>query len=159
MNSSPSPLLDALVSHQVEFVVIGGHAVIFHGHLRTTEDLDVIIRQSPENRARLLAALREVHAQWIDDEIDPATGLERLHLVNDAYLRSHHLMMLFTRHGFLDIFDFIPGYPNAPVDDVFQSSVCLHGIHYASLHWLRQMKLAAGRHKDLADLESLPDDD
>ena len=40
-----------------EFVVVGGHAVAFHGHPRATKDLDVLVRPSPENAARVYRAL------------------------------------------------------------------------------------------------------
>ena len=40
-----------------EFVVVGGHAVAFHGHPRATKDLDVLVRPSPENAERVYRAL------------------------------------------------------------------------------------------------------
>lgn len=40
-----------------EFVVLGGHAVAFHGHPRATKDLDVLVRPSPENAVRVYRAL------------------------------------------------------------------------------------------------------
>ena len=47
----------ALIAHQVEFMVIGGFAVIYHGHVRATQDLDVFIRGSEENAKRTVAAV------------------------------------------------------------------------------------------------------
>jgi hypothetical protein len=35
--------------------------------------------------------------------------------------------------------------------------VQLDGVRFASLEWLRRMKQAAGRPKDLLDLENLPE--
>lgn len=40
-----------------EFVVIGGHAVAFHGHPRATKDLDVLVRSSSHNATRVYRAL------------------------------------------------------------------------------------------------------
>lgn len=40
-----------------EFVVLGGHAVAFHGHPRATKDLDVLVRPEPANAARVYRAL------------------------------------------------------------------------------------------------------
>ena len=40
-----------------EFVVLGGHAVAYHGHPRATKDLDVLVRASPANAARVYRAL------------------------------------------------------------------------------------------------------
>lgn len=47
-----------LNSHSVEFLVVGGHAVAFHGHPRFTGDIDFLIRASDQNATRLLNALR-----------------------------------------------------------------------------------------------------
>ncbi|MCO4099792.1 MAG: nucleotidyltransferase family protein [Gemmatimonas sp.] len=51
-------LLALLIANQVEFLVAGGHAVAFHGYPRFTEDLDLYVRPSPENAARVMAALQ-----------------------------------------------------------------------------------------------------
>jgi hypothetical protein len=48
-----------LLSRGVHFVVIGGHAVAFHGYPRLTDDLDLLIRPTTENAQRVIAALAE----------------------------------------------------------------------------------------------------
>ena len=40
-----------------EFLIIGGHAVAFHGYLRATDDLDVFFRNTPENIVRIRLSL------------------------------------------------------------------------------------------------------
>lgn len=50
-------LLVELADAGAEFVVLGGHAVAFHGHPRATKDLDVLVRATPANAARVYAAL------------------------------------------------------------------------------------------------------
>lgn len=40
-----------------EFVIVGGYAVGFHGHARAGKDIDILVRPSPENAARVYAAL------------------------------------------------------------------------------------------------------
>ena len=40
-----------------EFAVVGGYAVAFHGHPRATKDLDVLVRATPANSARVFRAL------------------------------------------------------------------------------------------------------
>jgi hypothetical protein len=50
-------LLLSLAEHAVEFVVVGGHAVAFHGHIRATKDLDVLVRTTPKNAERVYRAL------------------------------------------------------------------------------------------------------
>lgn len=152
-------VLEVLTRHGVPFVVIGGHAVNFHGSLRATEDTDVLWIRSPEAERRLLAALGEIEAAFIGNEIDPATGIERTHPVTAAFVRGERLMMLCTLAGFLDLFDHVPGFPEEPVASVWESAVELDGVRFASLAWLRRMKRAAGRPKDLLDLENLPEAD
>ena len=138
------------------FVIIGGHAVVFHGYVRATEDADLIFERTPASEAALLEVLESIHACWISDERDPATGIERLVPVSLSYVRSRNLMMLTTDFGFLDIYDYIPGFPNMPVAEVFSESIELDNLRFVSLHWLRKLKQVAGRHKDLEDLEHLP---
>lgn len=158
MPSTDDPLsvFQLLARAGVQFVIIGGHAVNFHGHVRGTEDADLIFERSPASEAALLEALASIHACWISDDRDPATGLERLVPVSPSYVRGEHLMMLTTDLGFLDLYDYIPGFPETPVAEVFSDSIVLDNLRFVSLRWLRKMKQAAGRHRDLDDLEHLP---
>lgn len=148
-------IFEILRRHGVPFVAVGGHAVYFHGYERLTEDSDVVWRRTPESEAAILAALTEAKAHWIGNEIDPATRIERIYPVTKAYIHSSHLMMLWTSFGFVDLFDYIPGMPEEDVEQLFATSLEADGIRYASLEFLRKMKKAAGRTKDLADLEHL----
>lgn len=150
-------LFEVLTRHGVPFVVIGGHAVNFHGVLRATEDTDILWMRSPEAEAHLFRALQEIDAHFIGDEIDPATGIERTHPVTSSFIRTQRLMMLCTTVGFLDLFDHVPGYPEEPVASVWETAVPLDGVRFASLEWLRRMKQASGRPKDLIDLDNLPE--
>ncbi|HTA88697.1 MAG TPA: hypothetical protein VK745_03955 [Polyangiaceae bacterium] len=50
-------LLLELLDAEAAFVVIGGHAVAFHGHPRATKDLDVLVRPDADNAARVYKAL------------------------------------------------------------------------------------------------------
>ena len=50
-------LLIELHDAGAEFVLLGGHAVAYHGHPRTTKDLDVLVRATPANAARVYRAL------------------------------------------------------------------------------------------------------
>ncbi|MDZ7620121.1 MAG: hypothetical protein U1E05_24220 [Patescibacteria group bacterium] len=55
------------------------------------------------------------------------------------------------------LFDYIPGHPDEPVERLFASAIERGGYRYASLPWLRAMKMAADRSKDRLDLENLPE--
>lgn len=46
-------LLVSLADVGARFMVVGGYAVAFHGHIRATKDLDVYIDPSPENAPRV----------------------------------------------------------------------------------------------------------
>lgn len=52
-------LVAALNRNKVEFVIVGAHAVAFHGYARGTKDLDILIRSTPVNIPRVLAALKD----------------------------------------------------------------------------------------------------
>jgi hypothetical protein len=50
-------LLAAFAASRVEYVLIGGYAVVFHGRPRATKDLDLLVSLDGENRERLVSAL------------------------------------------------------------------------------------------------------
>ena len=154
----PFRLLDVLCNHNVAFVIIGGHAVTYHGFVRATEDIDVVFQRTPDNERSLLRALIETNACWIGNEVDPETGIERTFPVSMPYIRGSRMMMLVTDFGFLDLFDYIPGCPDEPVEQLFNTAVQHGRYRYASLRWLRAMKAAANRPQDQLDLENLPPD-
>lgn len=153
---APFALIDVLLRHKVSMVIIGGYAVIYHGYVRATEDIDILFRRAPENEAALLDALRELEAYWIGTEIDPLTGIERTYPVTAEYVAGTHLMMLGTRFGYLDIFDFVPGVPEADVGELVATAVRADGRPFVSLEWLKRMKRGSSRTKDQEDLRKLP---
>ena len=149
-------VFEVLQSHRIPFVIIGGHAVSFHGYVRGTEDADILWDRTATSEASLVAALVELGAEYIGNEIDPATGIERTFPVTTAFVRSKSLMMLTTRFGFLDLFDYVPGYPQVEIATLLESAIEMDGMRFVSLFWLRLLKQAAARPKDLLDLENLP---
>lgn len=50
-------IVAALNKHLVDFMIIGGWAVVYHGHVRMTEDLDIYIRPTEDNAKRAVAAI------------------------------------------------------------------------------------------------------
>ena len=52
-------LLKCFLSHEVRFLIIGGHAVSYHGYPRFTKDLDLWIDRSEDNAVRVVEALRD----------------------------------------------------------------------------------------------------
>ena len=57
LQSDLSEFVGLLNSRKVEYVVVGGHAVAFHGHPRLTGDIDFFVRPTPENAKRVLRVL------------------------------------------------------------------------------------------------------
>ena len=50
-------LLALFSAHSVEYVIVGAHALAYHGVPRYTGDLDILVRPDPENARRILKAL------------------------------------------------------------------------------------------------------
>ena len=65
-------ILRSFGRHEVEYVLVGGVAGIFHGLGRTTEDVDLFVRPTPQNIAAVRAALHEVYPD--DASIDEITA-------------------------------------------------------------------------------------
>jgi hypothetical protein len=63
-------VLEAFDKHEVDYILIGGVAVIFHGMERLTRDIDVFVKMAPENIEKLRSAL---HAVFDDTSIDEIT--------------------------------------------------------------------------------------
>ena len=49
-----------LNKHDARYLIVGGHACILHGHVRTTEDVDILVEDSLDNFQRVIAALSEL---------------------------------------------------------------------------------------------------
>lgn len=65
MNELPDDFRDLLLELAdggAEFVLVGGHAVAFHGHPRATKDMDVLIRATADNAERVYQALADFGA-------------------------------------------------------------------------------------------------
>jgi hypothetical protein len=58
--------LQALNNQQVEYLLVGGYAVIFHGYPRTTGDMDIWVNRTKENYSKLLKAFKEFRMPVFD---------------------------------------------------------------------------------------------
>lgn len=93
----PGPLLELLVRHEVDFVVVGGLAAAARGSARATFDLDVAYGRDDANLVRLAEALREVDATLRGAPPD-------LPFLLDAETLKRGANFTFsTRHGPLDV--------------------------------------------------------
>jgi predicted nucleotidyltransferase len=134
-------LLKLLNAHNVEFVIIGATAFPVHGYARATLDLDLFIRPDPENARRTLKALKEF-------------GYDVTDLSEDDLLSKKVLIRQYLVET--DVHPFVQG---ITFDQVWKNRVSgTYGnekVYYASLDDLITMKKAAGRAKDIEDLNAL----
>jgi hypothetical protein len=135
--------LRLLNSNGVEYLVVGGYAVGYHGHPRTTGDMDIWVRVSHENAARVVEALREFG--FGQTELDTA-----LFLATDQVIRMGVPPMRIELLTSVSGVEFDTCYARRVVAEVDGVQTGL-----LSLEDLRTNKRAAGRAKDLGDLEAL----
>jgi len=84
-------ILGLLLAQGVEFVLVGGYAAVVHGASFITRDIDICVRFSPNNLAKLDAALRDLHPwhrmtpQHLPFVLDPeaSTRWKNLYLATD----------------------------------------------------------------------------
>jgi hypothetical protein len=147
----PTALLGALARAEVDFVVIGGVAVVVQAMPRFTRDLDICYATDRTNLERLGALLVTLEARLRGVEED-------LPFLPDARtLRRVELLTLTTREGNLDLLVDPPGSPGYPALRRRADVIELDGasVRVASLDDLLAMKRAAGRRQDELDIESL----
>lgn len=136
--------LQLLNDHGVEYLVIGGHAVAFHGYPRATGDLDVWVAVDPDNATRLVSALRQF-------------GFDVPELQPDLFLRFDRVIRMGVPPNRIEIQTGIDG---VRFDDCRPRGITAEldgvGVRFISLADLKANKQASGRYKDLADLEQLP---
>jgi hypothetical protein len=153
-------LLRVLRRHGVDFILIGGFSLAFHGHARGTDDVDVVPDPSPGNIERLWAALDELRAKPRDLEDFRQAEIPPFDL--DSLLRGGS-WLLDTDLGSLDVLQTIA---NVPLGDepwrllrerAMEVELEEIGapILVAGRDDLIELKRAAGRPQDLVDIESL----
>jgi len=138
-------LLSAFNKHEVEYLVIGGHAVSQHSQPRGTKDLDVFIRADEKNSERVYRALVEYGAPLTD--------------VTSADFRNKPdtIFQIGIEPSRVDILQSIPVVTfdhawNNRVDSTIDGTI---PVHFISREDLIDNKLASGRFRDLADVEAL----
>jgi hypothetical protein len=136
--------LQLLNAHQVEYLLVGGYAVGYHGYPRATVDMDIWIGRGAATAERMVAVLREF-------------GFDVPNLSADLFLKDDQIVRMGVPPIRLEIFTSIPGvrfedcYPARIVGEIDGTTVSL-----INLQDLKTNKKASGRNKDLADLENLP---
>jgi len=138
-------VLVALADERAEFVLIGGWAMAVHGRPRATEDLDVLVRATRDNSARVFAALSAFGAPVGLHGVEPPT-FEREGPAYRIGMKPMQIEVLTKISGVS--FDEAA---SAPLHATIDGRV----IPVIGRRALLRNKRAAGRHKDLADAEWL----
>jgi len=128
----------------VEYLLIGGYAVGYHGYPRTTADMDVWVAISAENASKLVAVFHRF-------------GMEDPKLTPELFLQRGKIIRMGVPPMRIEVLTEIDGV-NFGECYAAREVVALDGqkVNLISLPHLRRNKRAAGRHKDLDDLEHLP---
>jgi predicted nucleotidyltransferase len=148
-------ILRELVDGGVEFLLIGGIAVSYHGHVRATKDVDVVPDPTPENLERLAGVLRGLEAQ-----VEGADDFEESELPNPfdpGALELGGNWVLLTRLGRLDIMQWIGDNPlwQQLSPGAIEDQIADLPVKIVSFEDLVRLKELAGRPEDLADLQKL----
>jgi hypothetical protein len=158
----PEPLLRFLHEQGVAHILIGGVAVAAHGYPRPSRDLDLVPASDSANLRRLARALAVLHARSADLS-DFSAGEVPADATSADDLAAGGNFRLETDLGPLDVMQWIAG---IDADDLYAEldrdalvfSLGDVPVRYCGLDHLRAMKQAAGRPRDLDDLEHLPPD-
>lgn len=144
-------MIQRLTDAQVEFVVIGGLAVIAHGHVRTTADMDICYARTPANLARLVRALAPLKPRL------RGAPPELPFFWDEQTLKNGTNFTLVTSLGDLDLLGEVTGIGNFADFSVRAVTMPLfeREVLVISREDLLRAKAAAGRAKDLLDLEAL----
>jgi predicted nucleotidyltransferase len=145
-------LLRRLSEAGVEFVLIGGLAVNAWGVIRGTKDLDIVVAPDSENLKRIGAVAVAVHGH-----VHTAESLLSSAPSIAGQLASGDRVAIETEFGLVDV---VQGLDGVPIFEELRSRATeteILGVRVAvcSIEDLKTMKRAAGRTRDLADLEDL----
>lgn len=136
--------LKLLNDAEVEYLLIGGYAVGYHGYPRTTADMDVWVAISAANAARLVDVFHRF-------------GMRDARLTPELFLQSGKIIRMGVPPMRIEVLTEIDG---VDFDECYarRERVTMDGlnVNLISLTHLRKNKQASGRHKDLDDLEHLP---
>lgn len=137
-------LLEPLVRHGVEFVLIGGMAGIARGSAYPSYDLDVVYSRNRANVSRLVAALQEIGVRLRGAPSDLTFLLDEQTIENGANFT------FITPYGDLDVLADVAGLRSFEELADAAQEMEIHGVpvRVASLDHLIAMKRAANRTKD-----------
>ena len=136
--------LKLLNANQVEYLLIGGYAVGYHGYPRATADMDIWIAAKPDNSTKIINVFNDFG--FSDSMLQP-----------DIFLKEDQIVRIGLPPIRIEVITTISG---VSFDECYSERVIgkIDGIqvNLIDLKHLKINKKASGRHKDLNDLENLP---
>jgi predicted nucleotidyltransferase len=132
-----------LNKHQIDYMVVGGYALAFHGKPRHTGDLDIWINTSEDNAEKLVLAIKEF-------------GLSSLGLSKSDFMQEGYVTQIGYPPLRIDILNSIDG---VQFETAFLNKllVDVNGIEikYIGLRDFIDNKNASGRSQDIADIKEI----
>ena len=143
LQSDLKEFIALLNSRKAEYIVVGGHAVAFHGYPRFTGDIDFFLRATPDNAERVLSVLKDF-------------GFGDLQIGISDLTTPNRVIQLGRPPNRIDLLTSISG---VEFDDAWPSRVStdLDGeqVSFLGLNELIQNKRASNRENDRADVSKL----
>lgn len=136
-------LLALFNDRKVDYVIVGAHALAYHGCPRYTGDMDVLVRRDPENAQRILSAL-------------DAFGFGALGLTEEDFSATDKVVQLGVAPVRIDIVTSMTGvsWEEAAAGRVAGTYGNIEAYYLGREQFIRN-KRAIGRKKDRADLEAI----
>jgi hypothetical protein len=135
--------IGSLTAHGVEFLIVGAYALAFHGAPRFTGDLDILVRPAIDNAARLLAALETF-------------GFPVTDLSPDAISDRRRMLQMGVPPVQIHVMSAISGVEwEEAWSDRVEGPLGRHRVQFLGRTMFLRNKRAAGRPKDLADIDAL----
>ena len=136
--------LQLLNDHRVDYLLVGGYAVGYHGYPRATVDLDIWVAVTPRNARHLVMVFKEF-------------GFDARELKEDLFLKENKIVRIGEPPLRIKVMTSVSG---VDFDACYEQRIVdtIDGIqvNFINLENLKVNKMSAGRHKDLNDLENLP---
>ncbi len=136
-------LLLAFNAHNVEYLIVGAHALAAHGHVRATKDLDLWVRPEESNAQKVLEALSDFGAPLSDLTVEDLSREKTIFQIGLPPLRIDVITDI-------DGVEFAEAWP-----DRFETSFGGVPAFVLSRHHLITNKKTTARLQDLADVQQL----
>ena len=136
--------IKALNNQQVQYILVGGMAVILHGYVRTTGDMDIWVKRTEGNYHKIVKAFVEFRMPVFD-------------MTKERFLSDEYDVWVFGREPVkIELMTTVKGLDFDEAWDTSQEYIEENiPIRYLHINSLIAAKKASGRYKDLDDIQKL----